>query len=283
MSKNLVMGMSCGYDLEKIKPFILSLRQYYNDDIVVLIDRVTADHDKFFEDNRVYSYIPDDPLVRNTCQLTRYEHYLNCINDHFQDVDNILIADIRDVVFQSDPFAEYPKHSLEFFAESVLFKNCVHNTPWVAANYGQQRVSQIGEKNVICSGTTMGTRKGIIEYCQAMSNEIKRFALAGRPIVGWDQPLHNHLIYSNIFNDYSINYNGIGPVSTMHYFTQLTFNRKGLLLNDDGKVTPIVHQYDRCGPMGTVFVKNALNGKGRAGMKAAADYAIANFFEHDLD
>jgi len=283
MSKNLVLGSSFGYPVEKITPFILSLRQHYQDDICMIIDVLTPELEKFFEENLVYSFIPSEPIVRQTCQVKRYEFYKECVEEHFTDSKNILIADVRDLVFQADPFISYPQHSLEFFAEPETFKNCTHNSPWVAGIYGRDRVEQITDEYVICSGTTMGTRDGIIEYFSAMISEIDRLNKDFRQLSGGeDQPVHNHLVYNSIFKDFGINHNSDGPICTMHHSQTLTFNRAGQLLNDNGEIIPVVHQYDRCGPMSLVFLKNALGNTGKKGIMTAANYAVNNFQEHDL-
>jgi len=283
MSSNLIMGMVFGYSIEKIKPFILSLRQHYQDDILFITDNVTPEQQAFFDEYSVYTVIPDTPLLRRTCQVERYKIYLECVTEYFSECKNILIADVRDIVFQSDPFAEYPKHAVEFFAEPELFKHCTHNAPWFANIYGNDRLTEILDQYVICSGTTMGTRSGMIQYLQAMVSEVARLASLGRELIGGeDQPVHNHLVYNNQFSDYSINQNGVGPISTMHHAKVLSFNRAGYLLNDDSTVIPVVHQYDRCGPMSVVFLKNALGVHGKSGILESATYASNNFPEHDL-
>lgn len=284
MSKNLVMGLAFGYSLDKIKPFVLSLRQYYQDDIIFILSEPSDEVAKFLADNDVISYVPDEPLQKNTCQIMRYNIYHDCLTDYFEDTDNVLIADVRDIIFQSDPFTNYPKYSLEFFAEPEIFKNCRHNTPWITAIYGADRVNQISDEYVLCSGTTMGTRKGILKYCESMITEINRLAdECGRQVFGGeDQPIHNHVVYNNLFDDYRINHNGTGPISTMHHAQELLFNRQGYLLNDDGSVIPAVHQYDRLGAFSLVFLKNALKVKGAKGIEEVSTYAVNNFFDHDL-
>jgi hypothetical protein len=283
MSKNLVLGLASGYSVEKIKPFVLSFRQHSQDDMLFVMADVSEEMAKFCESNQVYTFIPDEPLQMQTCQINRYGIYLDCLEEYFLDAENILIADVRDIVFQSNPFADYPKKSLEFFAEPEFFKNCSHNAPWVAGIYGAERVNEIADQYVICSGTTMGTRAGMVEYLSTMVHEIQRLEQSGRLLYGGeDQPVHNHLVYDNKFTDFNINQNGIGPICTMHHAKTLSFNRAGQLLNDDGSVIPVVHQYDRCGPMSVAFVKTALSVKGKSGIKVAAEYASANFSEHDL-
>lgn len=283
MSKNLVLGLAAGYRIDKIKPFVLSFRQHCQDDLLFVMSDVSEEMADFCVKNQVYTFIPEEPLQLQTCQLKRYEIYLDCLQEYFSDAENVLIADVRDIVFQSNPFENYPKRSLEFFAEPEFFRNCNHNGPWIAGIYGPDRLQQVGDEYVICSGTTMGTRAGMIEYLEAMTEEIRRLENLGKVLRGGhDQPIHNHLVYDQKFSDFNINQNGIGPICTMHHSTVLSFNRQGQLLNNDGSVIPVVHQYDRCGPMSVVFVKNALNVKGKAGIRAAAEYAASNFFEHDL-
>jgi hypothetical protein len=282
MSKNLVMGMIFGYSVEKIKPFVLSLRQHYQGDVVFMTASVTEEQQRFFDDYGIYTFIPDAPLARETCQTERFRVYRECLTEYFDDVENILVSDTRDVVFQSDPFAEYPKHDLEFFAEPELFRNCQHNRPWIYTFYGMERLVQMEPEYVICSGTTMGTRSAMMHYFTAMVDEFDHLRNTNKMITYEDQACHNHLIYNNTFQNYAINHNGIGPISTMHHSKNLNFNRAGYLLNNDGKVIPVVHQYDRCGPMSVTFVKNALGVHGKSGIKIAAEYAAAHFPEHDL-
>ena len=278
MSKNLVIGLAAGYSVDKIKPFVLSFRQHSQDDMMFVVNEVNNEMAEFCKSNQVYTFISNELLHNNTCQVTRYGAYLNCLKEHFLDATNLLLADVRDVVFQADPFVEYPKKSLEFFAEPELFKNCTHNAHWVAGIYGSERVQQIADQYVICSGTTMGTRAGIVEYLNTMVAEIKRLTKSGRPLYGGeDQPVHNHLVYADKFTDFNINQNGIGPICTMHHSKVLSFNRAGQLLNNDGSVIPVVHQYDRCGPMSVAFVANALNVQDKQGIKTAAEYLATNF------
>jgi len=283
MSKHLVMGVAMGYSVEKIKPFIASLRQHYDDYIVLVLPKVDEPMEMFLNEYNVYSFIPDETMNISTVAIDRERYYHDCITANFEDVEAILLADIRDIVFQDHPFKNYPKHDLEFFAEPEIFKNCKHNSPWIAGVYGDNRVKEIENEYVICSGTTLGTRSGILKYLEIMIAEIERIEASGRKLSGGeDQPVHNHLVYNNVFQNFRINHNGKGLVCTMHHSKILTFNRKGILLNDDGTPIPIVHQYDRCGPMSTVFLKNALGLKGKQGILEPAQYAVNNFYEHDL-
>lgn len=279
--KNLVLGAAFGYDIDKVKPFVISLRQHYDGLVVFVVNNVDSNLNDFYNEYNIYTYEPDQPLNRAYGNVDRFRHYVDCL-ENFEDIHNILLTDIRDVVFQSDPFADYPTHAMEFFAEPELFGRCNHNGPWYAGLYGSEELTKIYEEYVLCAGTTMGTKNEIIRYIELLIEEIGNLEQQGKAHGTCDQAVHNRLVYTGQFSDYRINQNGKGLVSTMHHSKTLTFNRQGQLLNDDGTPTPIVHQYDRCGPMSTIFLKNALGLKGREGILEPARYAVTNFYEHDL-
>jgi hypothetical protein len=280
MSKNLVLGAAFGYDIEKVKPFVLSLRRHYDGIVVFVVDNVSDSLASFYEEHNIYTYVPDSPVNRGYGNVDRFRYYLDCL-ENFEDVDNVMLSDIRDVIFQSNPFAEYPKHDIELFAEPEVFGKCSHNGPWYNGLYGAEQLDKIKDEHVLCAGTTLGKFDTIVQYITILIEEIVKLEDAGKAHGTCDQAVHNHIVYTGRFADYRINQNGEGLVSTMHHSKTLTFDRQGRMLNNDGNPTPVVHQYDRCGPMSVVFLKNALGLTGKE-IRTAAEYAANNFFEHDL-
>lgn len=284
MRKNLIMGLAFGYNVDQLKPFVLSLRHHYQDNALFIVSEITPELQQFFDANSIRIHVTKTPLARNTCQAARYPIYLKCIEQYYPDIDNVLLTDIRDVVFQANPFTEYPKNKLEFFAEAEIFRNCIYNGPWVSKVYGDARLAEIADQSIVCGGTTMGNKEGIVDYLTAMIDEVQRIHNSGRILeYGDDQPVHNHIVYSDRFKYANINHNGAGPISTMHYAGSLKFDRKGYLLDNNDKIVPVVHQYDRCGPMSLLFLRTALGGTGKAGIKNAADYAVAYLSEAHLN
>lgn len=282
---NLVLGAAFGYGIDKVAPFILSFRKYSNDKIVLLVDKINEDMQKFCDNHKVTLFKPKSILNKNYSNglnVDRYRGYLE-ITDDFENIDNIFLSDIRDVIFQKNPFENKLKHQIEFFAEPEIFKNCVnHNAPWYINLYGIDEFKKVENEYILCSGTTIGTKKYILRYIEKLLNEISSIEKKGKISLAPDQPVHNKIVYSGEFDDYGINHNGKGLVSTMHHSKKLTFSRKGELLNDDGTPTPVVHQYDRLGAFSTVFLRNAFSVNGKQGVGICANYAINNFFEWDL-
>jgi hypothetical protein len=281
MSNNLVIGLALGYTVDTVKPFVLSLRRYYQGQIVFVVGDTTAELNNFFADNKVHTYVPDSIFRPGYQNIDRFRFYLDCL-DHFENFDNIMLSDIRDVVFQSNPFEKYPEKDIEFFAEPALIKDCVHNGPWYEKLFGKEELEKVGNQYILCAGTTLGRQHTIIKYIKSLILEIEKLEKSGKAHATCDQAVHNFIVYNEFFENYRINHNGQGLVSTMHHSKQLKFDRQGRLLNDDGLPTPVIHQYDRCGPMSVVFLKNALGVTGRIGIKQSAEYAANNFYEHDL-
>ena len=275
--KNLVMGMAVGYTLEKVKPFVLSLRKFYNDRIIFLVDKLDDESNEFYKSNNVEIF---HGAVLDRAYLLRYKYYLEILKNT-SSVDKVMLTDTRDVIFQDDPFSKMSGCDYEFCAEPELIKNCEHNRKWYEILYGNEELNKIQNNFVICAGTTLGNLSSIMNYLQEMLNEFDRLFKSG-VVVSMDQPVHNHLVYSNKLNNYRINENGKGIVSTMHHSKYLRFDRAGRLLNEDNSVTPVVHQYDRCGALSLALLKNSFCLTGKEGINVSSKYAVDNFYEWDL-
>jgi hypothetical protein len=90
----------------------------------------------------------------------------------------------------------------------------------------------------------MGTRAGIFQYLTEMINELERLS-GEKGQLFEDQATHNYLIYTNKVANYKLYHTCQGPVATLHYKRKGVFNEEGDVINDDGTLTPIVHQWDR--------------------------------------
>jgi hypothetical protein len=257
----LILGCAYGYGGEDLRPFAHSLRKYYQGDVVFVVADVDPELEKFCEDYGIIAYTLEEPLTTpSDVQTLRYRIYRDIITEHFESADHILITDVRDVIFQADPFGEELIAPIQFFIEPELFKNCSANAPWIQGLYGKQGFDLVADEYVLCSGTSMGSRQGMLDYCTAMDDEVLRFAEIGRPVRGGeDQPIHNYLVYSRVFPNYVSFHNGRGAISTMHHQKEFRVSREGCLLNDNGKPTPVIHQWDRTGAFADVFRKVALS------------------------
>jgi len=260
MSK-LVMGTSIGYEPEHLEPFAKSLRRHYDGHIAMIVKEITEPLQKFFEQYNIQAFeVRNDYDHDQICNL-RHQFHREVLKNHFLDADRILLTDTRDVVFQANPFGHEITTELEFFLESSQYKNNECNTWWLKGNYagayGEAVFNQLCDEYIICAGTTMGTREGIIKYLDTMIVELNRI-LVERKVYVTDQPSHGYLIYNNHFPSNTKYYTGRGPISTMNDYHSMKFDSDNNLLNDDGSITPIIHQWDRTGDKKEIFYKKAM-------------------------
>jgi hypothetical protein len=179
----------------------------------------------------------------------RYYEYWKFLTSVHGEFDRVLLADTRDVVFQADPFQWPIRTPLAVFGEGahtpVNGEPC--NKGWIEYLYGESGLDSIRHKQILCSGTTMGTLTGIIDYLEIMIDEA--FSRTDKIIGpgGVDQGMHIWLFWNGRLPAATLFQTGEGPVATLHLENpeSFQFDRSGNLLNRDGSIVPIVHQYDR--------------------------------------
>lgn len=176
-------------------------------------------------------------------QSLRYRLYYEFLQRITPEADVILLSDLRDVVFQADPFAE-PVTGLEVFLEdpSSTLGRDPFNSRWVKNLLGPHELRRLAEENTSCSGTTVGDRAAILDYLARMSQAI---LWRRRPLGSHDQGVHNGLLRSGSLPNARVVANGRGRVLTMGLLPRVNVSNEGVVLNDDGTVPAVLHQYDR--------------------------------------
>ena len=106
----------------------------------------------------------------------------------------------------------------------------------------------------------MGTREGLLKYLELFKQEFQTMRNNGRVFTGGeDTVIHNLLVYNNkIPMNYKICHNGQGVVSTLEHQKTFNFDNEGRYINDDGRPTPVIHQWDRKKEIIDLFNKIAL-------------------------
>jgi hypothetical protein len=150
--------------------------------------------------------------------------------------------------------------------ENKTIGTCKHNSDWIRSCWGPSILDQLFRHSIICSGTILGSRKGITalvnallmeaEHVKTLTHELNGKAKHGRPCVN-DQAYVNVLMrqhkdstgtlaelksYTKIFKQ------GDGPVNTIGWLAidgVVSKDNDGFVLNNDGRRSAVVHQYDR--------------------------------------
>jgi hypothetical protein len=277
-SQTLILGLLSGLSLEKTKPFFLSLEKAgYRGDVCMVAGSLDAATQAFLR-SRAYpvNFVPfQRPFLRplmarllgcgkifmTRAQRRRFDAQLASSYGHLHcapfgyyraflaecgaTYDRVMIADVRDVLFQSDPFSVPLPHPVNFLAEAagLTIGACVSNASWIRRGFGRAVLRELADKPISCAGTVIGSRDGMLNYVETM----QRIFCQKKKKRTIHQATHNYILYKQPLPGLHCLTNEDGPVLTMGYVKpeQLRFNEKGLLLNHHGQVYTTLHQYDR--------------------------------------
>lgn len=150
-------------------------------------------------------------------------------------------------------------------ADVVKIGTSSYNRKWLITAYGQKAVSPFFDKQVICSGSTIGNQDAIETYLRAMVAEYDATLCKSK---GCDQGFHNYLYYSSKLeagtegiSKVIVHDQGKGIINNLGALRDKPLSewglydaKKELFLNWDGTTSAVAHQYDR-DKEGKVMVK----------------------------
>ncbi len=169
---------------------------------------------------------------------------------HFYDVVHslpaareVMVTDVRDVIFQDDPFRGGVS-GLEVFAEEppATIRAQEANSNWIRELYGREALEVIADNPISCSGTVIGDRESILHYLSEMRQESFWHR---QPLTAHDQGIHNYLLWTGRLEPKTLVANGEGRVLSMALMASYERDERGYVLNRDGAPVAVVHQYDR--------------------------------------
>jgi len=176
----------------------------------------------------------------------RFFHYYDFLLDAVDRYEQVLLTDVRDVLFQRDPFGDPLDSRVRCFLEDAAYTIGTHhmNADWVRATYGEEGLSRLAAHPISCVGVTMGVAGGVLDYLEAMVRELTRLP---RQIWGSDTAAHNRVCHDGLVPGLELVANGAGPVLTMGGgdWRDLVELQDGLLVDVGGRPFAVLHQYDR--------------------------------------
>jgi hypothetical protein len=155
----------------------------------------------------------------------------------------VLLADVKDVVFQAPFFDSVPDDQVLFCEQSQVYGTAYYDTTWYKAAWGHAAFQKVSGKQSLCAGTIAGTHSLVRQTVE----EVTKF-LARHPFGKVDQAIFNHMIYTDVLQvPFTHSKNVTGPVATLT--TDDVHSRirieSGKICREDLSVIPIVHMYDR--------------------------------------
>lgn len=239
---DLVLGYATGYDSHDIAPFVRSLRAVFDGEVALVVDdrpdviALLAEHDvRALSADIIPGWEPHAVVAR----FAAFDRYLAARPE----VRNVLLTDVRDVLFQRPPFAPAPM-GLEVFVEGDALGDHAFNMKYLRALAGDRIARDLASAPAICVGTVMGPRREAARFCRIvlMLAAIPRSEIGGA--FGVDQAACNIAVHMGLVEaEVRENYCRVATIGLTPGET-LTF-QNGEVVNPDGSVSAIVHQHDR--------------------------------------
>jgi len=265
--KDLILSIMHGYDYPFVEPFFESLKRVnYRGDVVVFVSdkaskatrRKLATTDAKFIDYRsafpfIDSYGEAFRDISPSISINNYRFilFLQFLTAHQDEYDRVMLTDIRDVIFQKEPFSAESGKGISLFLEdpTQTFRH-KFNYEWLKLATDVKTADALADRAVSCAGITIGSINQIIAYLAYIKSK-----LVNREKLEWglDQGIHNSYLYVakpeglRVFSSdepYVINLGAYQPYNT---------NQGGEVVNSKGEPYAIVHQYDRSGKLFTAI------------------------------
>lgn len=258
---DLILGIVENYEFYQVSRFFMTLRQTSFEGHICIfagpgISASTAARIRAF-DVEVIRYGPRFPFIENPhfeapgslpdpIHIYNYRHFLyyDYLLKHGSSFRNVLITDVKDVVFQANPFDHPMADQLYVAMENpdMPIGRCPWTAPWIVAGYGPDVLERLKTEEMSCAGTTMGPAAVVMRYLELMLRQIARMRDA---YACADQAAHNLLLHEGGLEPTQRLHNFEGPVLTVGTEPAYRSNDVGQLVNRDGSVIAVVHQYDR--------------------------------------
>jgi hypothetical protein len=258
---NVVIGTALNYSVEHIKNFVLSFRKHNTVDDIILIYNLTDVNkvNEMFDFTEKYNvklvdFAPYDTLPIHVVS-SRFLRYLDIVNQ-FKEYEKILLADVRDVFFQSNPFDNLPDGEFMYaFTEDpgLSIEKEEHHINMILKLFGRETLEQFAGKKIICSGTIIGTNRKMAQWLYTFKDYLTQIQ-KGKPAICYemllDQVIANHIYYfQDNGKEIELKNNGdiVGTIGLCITHPDHVGDMKieNGVIYLDGKIPAIIHQYDR--------------------------------------
>jgi hypothetical protein len=250
--KNLIVGIVFNLSVQQLIPFLKSARQYYADKICIITSETNENILALYKKYNVDVHHTEVSNDRNIAFKERLYIVNNLLNTIYNDVDRVFFTDVRDVFFFGNIFDYTSNFDITFFSEPCVIEKCDINSRWYEMTYGSESLYNIKNELIVCNGTILATKSGMLHYTDCMISEIDSIEYV------IDQPITNHLIFNKKIKNFEVRRHIEGPVGTFHHDANMSFCTLDNL--------SVVHQYDRCPTLSTYianycFFENRISNK----------------------
>jgi hypothetical protein len=272
VEKDLIIGAFNNFEFEVLKPWIYSIKETNFDGDIVLIavdpnESVVRDIVK-----TGVKVIPAHNLNNMRIHMLRFLYIFDYLKDTYQNYRYVISTDVRDVIFQKNPFEKLNEFlfmgcfdSIVAQSESILIKDEEWNRDNIIKNFGPYFYESVKDNEVYNVGILAGRSKYIKDLCFSL------FQMSlNRPDWVADQAAYNMLLSFEPWNNvtyktalkhaWALNAHVTNKPDLLDKYGPFLIEPRpymdnGLVKNSDGEVFSIVHQYDRVPEWADYFYK----------------------------
>lgn len=274
MAKNLIIGGCTNYNINQLKPWVLSINDVVDDNVekVMCVGNASVETRQWLVE--MGFKIVDMPQANIPVHVLRFLSIYEYLKHNYKNYKYVVTTDVKDVYFQKDPF-EYLEinmmrgKKLMAASEGMYYKD----EPWGNENLMQTYGPYVYEQFKSNPIYNVGVVAGYSEYVKDLVFNIFTNAV-NRPIPIVDQAVYNVLINTQPYKDiiqYEEHDSGwacqagttVDPYKIQQFRPKLICGepiyKDGYVLNsEDNFGFAIVHQYDRV-PEWKEFVRKKYN------------------------
>jgi len=272
MAKNLIISAFTGYRFNQLKPYVRSIEKFASDADKVMVIGETDQYTKHQLQNMGWRIEDLPPFNQVPIHVLRFLPMYNYLMTHANEYNLVVSTDVKDVVFQDDPFQwlEQNLKDKKLVAGSEALR--YEHEPWGDENLRQtygRYVYDIFKTNTIYNVGTLG---GHADYMRDLFFNLFYNSIS-RPIPIVDQAVFNVLIQTLPYSDavlfadqqaaWACQAGTVADPQKMSYFRPNLLEpepvwRNGEVFTSQGNKFTIVHQYDRV-PTWNTHILNQYN------------------------
>jgi len=287
MKKDIVISAMSNYEWKHLKNWFFSLKETgYQGDIAVILYNDPYNVKKKLLENNIIIYEPKgnhyrqymtflpekkskiryvlnklglynskEHIASNPVVVDRFFHMWDFFNNIKQDYDRVISTDIRDIIFQKDPFNwlddHLGEHLLIASSEGLKYQYETWGIKNNEDSYGKTIAKSMLNNIIINAGVFGGNVKFIKDLC--LVNYLMSF---GSDVHNPDQAMYNLLLGTELIKDkIKLTTSAdtfaaqLGVIMEDRYHKNISEKRpsikENLVINDRQEIYAIVHQYDR--------------------------------------